>query len=314
MRWAALLLTAAPSLASAQWHLPLDVRNHRSVSLAFLRLAPRSHIAEPIESVLSYSLVGANELRRTGLVDEDAETWRLAVNYGYGLKEGTELFVELPVSARGAGIMDAIIEWWHAAVISHPNPVRESTPKGRSVIDNPSGGPFHSAIGIGDLTIGLAQRLAPGTLARIAVKLPTGDASNLQGSGGSDAAVALDHRFALDKRWTLDLNGGVTLQGTATHLSGTQRAVYSSAISLTFVQSTKDAWTVQWNSEQFPTKTGSTTLDKDHRVLTFGYQRLLKDGSVLQVYFSEDGDFLHFPGGPTLGPDYTVGVRLQVRR
>jgi hypothetical protein len=147
----------------------------------------------------------------------------------------------------------------------------------------------------------------------LAENAPTGAAPRLLGSGAFDVATSVDFRLPLPGKLTLDLNGGLTLQGKATNIDDSRNAVYFSAIALTFLQSAKDAWTIQWNSEQLPSRTGTAALDKDHRVLSFGYQRKLDERSILQLYFSEDGDFLHFPGGPTLGPDFTVGARL-VRR
>ncbi|HXH61501.1 MAG TPA: hypothetical protein VNI20_09100, partial [Fimbriimonadaceae bacterium] len=81
----------------------------------------------------------------------------------------------------------------------------------------------------------------------------------------------------------------------------------------TYRQSSRDAWTIQWNAEQYPTRTGDPGLDIDHRVMSFGYQRRMGRDSVLQLYFSENGDFFRFPGGPTVGPDFTVGASI-VRR
>jgi hypothetical protein len=205
--------------------------------------------------------------------------------------------------------MDPLIEWWHDHLINRPDPVRNSTPQGRAVI-----GEFGDAFGIGDLTLGLGKRLDDRTLLRFAIKAPTGDASRLLGSGAFDVALAADYRLPLARNLTLDLNGGVAFQGKATHIEDSESTVFFSAIALTYAQSSRDAWTVQLNSEQMPSETGTSALDKDHRILSFGYQRLLSDGSLLQLYFSEDGDFLHFPGGPTLGPDFTVGLRLVTKR
>jgi hypothetical protein len=178
------------------------------------------------------------------------------------------------------------------------------------VIQFPGGGPFHSAIGLGDLTLGIARRFAPGAIVRVAAKLPTGNPDRLLGSGAIDVGAAADVRLSPADRWTIDINGGVIFQGPATDIDRTQKSVLFSAIALTFVHTSRDAWTMQLSSEQFPTRTGHPMLDKDHRVISFGYQRRLADGSILQVYLSEDGDFLYFPGGPTLGPDVTIGLRF----
>jgi hypothetical protein len=257
----------------------------------------------------------ANEFRRSGLVDEDAETWRPVVGYSVGLSDGTEAFAELPLVLRGGGFLDPFIEWWHYAVISQPVPDRRATPEGRSVVSFPGGGPFGSAFSLGDLTIGAARRYGGFLVARVAAKVPTGNAAQLAGSGAFDAGAALDWRVRMGRAWTLDLNGSLVFQGPATDLDGARRTVYSSAIAVTWAANGGEAWTVQWSAEQFPTKTGLDRLDKDHRVMTIGYQRRLMDGTVFQAYLSEDADWrwTRFSGGATIGPDLTIGARLVKR-
>jgi hypothetical protein len=258
--------------------------------------------------------VTANEFRRAGPLDEDAETFRPVLTYGLGLEGGTEAFFEVPLVVRGGGFLDAIIEWWHDHVIREHDPVRASTPKGRAHIEFPgSGGPYGSAFAPGDLTVGLARELRSGVVARIAAKLPTGNPAVLTWSGGVDLAAALDWRLALGRGFTLDLNGAYIVQGSPARLEGARSSVYASAISLTWSPNSRDAWTLQWNTEQSPTVTGLAGADSDHRVLSFGYQRKLDGHTVVQLYFSEDGDFLSFPGGPTYAPDLTIAARL-VRR
>lgn len=313
MRRALVLLAVFPTFAVAQWHQPLDVRNHRSADLVFLRLAPRSHIASPGSKYLSISLVEANEFRVSGPIDEDAEVFRPFIVYGQGLRDGSELFVEVPLIVRGGGFMDPLIEWWHDHIIREHDPIRSSTDKGRSHIEFPGGGPYGSAAGIGDVTVGIARQIRPRLVGRLAAKLPTGNPAMLTGSGGLDFGASVDWRLALGDRWTLDVNGALVLQGEPSELDGARSSVYSSALSLTWEMNSRDAWTLQWNTEQSPTRTGDPGLDSDHRVLSFGYQRRMDHSTVLQLYFSENGDFLSFPGGPTVGPDLTIAARLFKR-
>ena len=89
----------------------------------------------------------------------------------------------------------------------------------------------------------------------------------------------------------------------------------SSSVALTWLWTSRDAWTLQWSAEQSPTRTGLAELDRDHRVMSLGYQRRVDDLTVVQVYISEGGDFrwARFPGGATVGPDFTIGVRI-IRR
>jgi hypothetical protein len=314
MRLVWVSLTLLPTVVGAQWHLPLDVRNHRSADLAFLRLTPRSHTARPGETLLSLSLVESNELRRSGPILEDAEVFRPLLAMGRGLPGGYEVFFELPLVVRGGGFMDAAIEWWHGHVINHRNPVREAMPIGRAHIEFPgSGSVYGDAVSVGDTTLGAAKELCPGLIARLAVKLPTGNPTVLAGSGGLDAGAAIDWRIPLAADWTLDLNGGYILQGRPSRMTEARRGVYASAIAVTWRAGAGEAWTLQLSAEQAPTRTGNDGLDNDHRVLSLGYQKLLRDGSVLQLYFSENGDVMGFPGGPTVGPDLTIAARIVKR-
>lgn len=316
MRTAVIALITLSTTASAQWTEPLDVRNHRSADLVFLRLTPRSGVLSQNARTLSYSLVVSNEFRRSGPIDEDSETARLLLDYRQGLSGGWEAFVEVPIVSRGGGFLDPLIDWWHASVLGDPNPDREATAKGRSIVEFPGGGPFGSATGIGDVTLGIAHAVTDSAVARVAIKLPTGNASQLIGSGGFDAALALDWRRKLTNALLVDLHGAFVLQGRPTDLDGARRAVYASSVSLTWVLNSRDALTAQWSTERSPTRTGTVALDRDHRVVSFGYQRRLDRDSVLQIYFSEDGDFrsVRFPGGATTGPDLTIGVRLIQRK
>ncbi len=299
---------AVPGSASGQ----LAVRNHRSASLAFLRFTPRSHTLEINESRTSYSFVMANEFRRIGPIDEDAETWRLGLEYGRGLRDGNEWWVELPVMSRSGGVLDPVIDWWHSYVLGDPNPVRDATAQGRSHIEFPGSSAFGSAVGVGDLTVGVARQIDRRLVGRVGVKLPTGNPSMLTGSGGIDVGGAVDVHVPVSFGVALDLNGAYVLQGRAPRLGNARRGVYSSAVAATWSPNGRDSWTLQWNAEQSPTKTGDPMLDGDHRVVSFGLTRNTGRDSFLQVYFSEDGDFrwFRFPGGATVGPDFTIGVRF----
>lgn len=303
-----LLLLAAHCSASDA----LPVRNGRAASLAYLRFAPRSHTLHLDESRVSYSLLVANEFRKVGPIDEDAETWRLALEFGHGLKEGVDWFIEVPLISRSGGMLDPVIDWWHNDVLGDPNPLRDATPQGRSHIEYPGAAPFGAAVGIGDVTVSIGGRLEQDVVGRVGLKLPTGNPSMLTGSGGFDVGAAVDVRRSLSRSLVLDLNGSYVIQGPSPRLGEARKGVYASAIALSWKPNTRDTWTLQWNTEQSPTKTGDPLLDGDHRVMSFGYSRSLSKQSSFQIYFSEDGDFkwFRFPGGATVGQDFTIGARL----
>ena len=257
----------------------------------------------------------ANEFRRSGPIDEDAETLRVAFEYREGLEGGWELFGEVSFLGRGGGVLDPVIDWWHNTLLADRNLARDGVARGRSTVSFPGGGPFGSEAGIGDVSFGAAYSPRPGALLRVGLKLPTGYAPGLLGSGAFDVGVAGDLRVPAGRRLTLDLNAGLTLQGRPTHMAGGRRSVASSSVALTWLWTSRDAWTVQWSAEQSPTRTGLAELDGDHRVMSLGYQRRVDDMTVVQVYMSEGGDFrwARFPGGATVGPDLTIGVRI-IRR
>lgn len=292
---------------------PVQIRNHRSASLAFLRLPARPHTLESQEARLSYSLVIANEFRRIGPIDEDAETWRLGFGYREGLGDGIEVFAEIPFLIRGGGVMDPVIDWWHNVILGTPNPLRDSTVVGRSQIEYPGADSFGSATGLGDVSVGVARQMGDNAVASVAVKLPTGNPSMLTGSGAFDFGAGLDLRLSLCRNIVLNLNGGYVVQGASPRLGDVRRGVYASSVSASWNQNSRDAWSLIWSTEQSPTKTGDALLDGDHRIVSFAYVRRYGNDTLIEAFFSEDGDFrwFRFPGGATVGPDLTFGIRIS---
>ena len=292
----------------------LPVRNSRSVALAFLRFTPRSHTLKVNESCFSYTLIVANEFRQIGQVDEDAETWRLGLEYSAWSPNG-EWSVEAPILSRSGGMLDPLINWWHDGVLGDPNPIRDSTPRGRARIEIPGTEPFDSALGVGDVSFGYARQLGPLAVGRVGAKLPTGNPSMLTGSGGFDVGAAIDLALPITHGFQLGMSGSYVFQGRAPRLGQARRTAYASAIAFTWEPNGGESWILQWNTEQSPTVTGNTALDGDHRVISFGYTRKTGRHGEWQAYFSEDGDFrwFRFPGGATIGPDFTLGIKV-VRR
>ena len=136
-----------------------------------------------------YSLVVANEFRRVGPIDEDAETSRWELLGTWGVGNGIELFVRIPLQDRGGGILDSVIDWWHNSILGDRQALREGTRKGRSIIQFGPDGPFGSASGVGDIAVGVSWTPMPRTLIPFALELPTGNAAQLLGSGGLDAGL-----------------------------------------------------------------------------------------------------------------------------
>ena len=144
----------ASVLAQSQDFGPIPTRNHRALSLAFMRFEPRSSFLDAGQTQFDFSITSANDFRilpRNGdpvRVHEDYEVERVGLAYRKGLHSGCEFSVELPLMSRGGGFLDNIINWWHTNVLHWSDPFRVATPTGQSVIGIP-GGSFGSAAGIG---------------------------------------------------------------------------------------------------------------------------------------------------------------------
>ncbi len=133
----------------------------------------------------------------------DGETSRLAFSLRYGLGQRWEAGVDLPVVSHNGGIFDGFIENWHD-FFGLPQGGREGTPRGR--LDyryNQNGGGAElnfsdSGTGFGDVVFLLAYQLSGyesesqrSLAVRGGVKLPSGNADNLRGSGGTDLHLRL---------------------------------------------------------------------------------------------------------------------------
>ncbi len=277
-------------------------------------MTPLGSVLGPGERAFDASLTVANEFRLLPGLTEDAETARLALRGRWGLCGGREFFAELPVIDRGGGLMDPVIEWWHAST-GNPPRGRDVVPRGRSIILEPGSQEFGSALAVGDVTFGFGKQLNGRTHARMAVKLPTGNPALLAGSGGVDAGLSLGHEVPIAAGWDLYLQGGLVAQSPASRLPSARGLVEQATVSLGYAPNGRDRFVVQWDSEASATVTGVSAVDAAHRTMTFAYRRKLSEHGSLELFFAEDGDWgwLDFPGGPDVGPDFTVGLRFTSR-
>lgn len=105
-------------------------------------------------------------------------------------------------------------------------------------------------------------------------------------------------------------------QGASTSLKSTRGLVDQEAVVFTWHPNSRDQWVFQIQNEASATVTGVAASDETHRSGTFGYHRRLSNRQTLELFFTEDQDFLAFGRvGSILGvaPDFTAGVRLVTR-
>lgn len=291
---------------------PIATRNHRATSLPFLRLEPRSVILKRNEREWSIGFTVANDFRQlsnTGplAVEEDQETKRLDLNFRKGLAGGKELHIALPMVLRDGGVLDGFIEWWHTAVIRFPTG-RSNVPRGRSVVFDQRNGSHGDALGIGDLSGDMTWNLPHRQKIRLGVKLPTGNPNGLIGSGGLDLAADWQGSWTSGK-WTLHAQAGAVFQGRSA-LKGAIRLVDQESLALVY-SNRSEGWVLQWQGEASPLITGVDASDAAHRTLTMGYKKRLNGQRTLELFLTEDRDFVS--AVTKVGPDLTLGARLSVR-
>ena len=133
------------------------------------------------------------------LIIQDGETTRLELNYRRGFGERLELGIELPYLMHESGGLDSVIDDWHD-FFGLPNGARDDLPRDdlNFRFERPGSVPlvFETNVnGIGDLRLYGGYRLRDDdgykSAFRFSVKLPTGSADDLLGSGGIDVSAGL---------------------------------------------------------------------------------------------------------------------------
>lgn len=135
----------------------------------------------------------------------DGETAQYTLKFRYGLAEFLELGIDVPYVQHSGGYLDSIIRSFHSA-FGFPNDRQEEFEKNQieyTVTDSNTGegysmdSPQH---GLGDIRLTAAVPLfyeaieSPRYLAvRSVLKLPTGDADYLLGSGATDISLGLSY-------------------------------------------------------------------------------------------------------------------------
>jgi len=163
-------------------------------------------------SAFSLDIVNNSMLTSSGneSISLDGETYRLAYSYRYGLDHNTEIGVEVPWLAHNRGFMDNFIEGWHDT-FGLTNNERNKTPSNtlnyQYSLNNSPVTTINSATqGIGDIRLFAARQLqktADSALSlHISLKLPSGDAEQLHGSGATDLSASLAH---IKRNWLSSL-------------------------------------------------------------------------------------------------------------
>jgi hypothetical protein len=303
----------APRPVSAD---PIEIRNQRSVALPFLRMPFRTRVLPPGERERNVHLSISNEMRRRGGTLEDSETTRIAYTERRGTAKG-EFWFEVPILSRGGGFLDPIIDGWHKNVLGWSDPVRNGRPMNRAIVTDGIGYQYGTASGLGDVTVGGSAMLKNNLIGSVAVKLPTGRASKLLGSGSVDIGASVAYSKQLNKQWQVAGQVGLVMQGHSRDLKALSVYGLVDQQSLAFIwtRNSRDTWIAQWQSERAPIRGKTGNLNGPHRMLTFGYRRQLGRAEWLELAFTEDEDVVNraVPLVASTAPDFGASFRYVWR-
>lgn len=167
----------------------------------------------------------------------DGENYRFTLALRYGLAPGIEAGIDIPYVGQGGGFLDSFIEGWHD-FFNLPQGGRDEAPRNRLLYSYTKDGQSRlrsddSSFGLGDMRLSGGVQLYndgsanPRAVAlRASLKLPTGESSELHGSGGTDFALWLtasdDYRLSLG-HFTLFGAGGGMVMGDGDVLPAQQR-------------------------------------------------------------------------------------------
>ena len=166
----------------------------------------------------------------------DGETHRLALAADWGIGRGMEVGAELPLVSHNGGFLDSFIEGWHD-FFGLPQGNRDLFPRDRLNYSYArSGGEGFqldgSTAALGDLALSFGWQLrrdeakGQALALRARLKLPTGDADKLTGSGGTDLALWLSAEqrgSGAGGGWFLYGGSGVLYTGDGELLSDQRR-------------------------------------------------------------------------------------------
>lgn len=227
----------------------------------------------------------------------DAESIELRLAYERALGSRFAVHVGLPWRSNGTGTLDGIAESWHD-LLGLPDGDRSALPRDELLIrysaadgvllefDEPQSG-------VGDITLAGGYQLYTSdrhaVAAWVGVKLPTGDAARLTGSGAADVALSVAAETALAERWQAFGQVDAAWLGRGDLLSDLQEQLAWSALAgLSW-----NAWRgldflvqLQANSAVFDA--GATGLSGSATIVTFGGRYRTTRGWAFELAFIED--------------------------
>lgn len=303
----------------------------RPYNLLFLQFAPADAnvLATGLRRTtltldLSNTLILSPQAAGAPVSEEDTELQRVCWIEARGTGLG-ELEVSVPLLWRNGGFMDPILRAWHrffglkaehgaSDLADFRSVVRLTASDGSNVVQR---GP---AAGLGDISVTLKRALTDGAgrlavAARAGVKIPSGSASLLLGSGAVDLGLSLDAQYRLGREFMTYANLSGALLGRARRVPQARRTLLQGFWGLEYRPNSRDSYHWQLEVGQAPIRTGYRFADSEQATVTFGYRRVLSRTLIISGSFSENGDYANYatPLLGRVGPDFTASLGLEWR-
>jgi hypothetical protein len=234
------------------------------------------------------------------LVDAETREARLTLQGSFA-ETGIGWQLQIPYRYTGGGSLDSFIDSWHDT-FGLPDGARSALPRDQIGIAYTRAGTRELSInsstsGLADIqaAVGYSLPVDASLTAWLTVKLPTGDADELTGSGGTDVSLLLASQHRLSDRWSVFGQAAATYLGDGDLLPDQQRSVVWSGMAGISAQ----AWRRLSLKAQIDAHTAAydSNLDffSDAVVLTVGGDYYFESGWRLDLGVSEDIAVEHSP-------------------
>ncbi len=316
---------------------PLPVRNNEPVNSLFLLPVPvQAGTLTRNRATLDLNIDIPNNFLTIASAGyyADFEDQRVTLDYRRGLGGGSDISLRLPYVGRNGGITDGLIDGWHNAFniygggrgnFAH-NQVRfdlRDAQTGQIVSQT-----TQSVSGFGDAIIEYRRSFTGGVpgfdaetgapdprrvmlTARALLKLPTGSAKNLLGSGGTDTGLGIAASARPFRRVAFHGNLAVVWHGKTDidALSSRSTSVHSMA-AIEWLMNGRTSFLAQVDNAPAPHRTGSDYVDRERRMFTFGLWRQITPRQNLYLSLGEND----FGFAAHLAPDLqlSAGTRFAL--
>jgi hypothetical protein len=302
---------------------PFPTRNFQALNLLVLGMpGDRASVIKPGTFDIRLELAETANISRDetdqAIARMKFETLRSGLFLRYGVAKRLEVAAEIPLLYRWGGFMEGAILGVERATTGEA-PARTALKDFGYVFDVRNGSRTlfsgsEGAVGLGDISLyGKYQLLEesssrPAVSFRLGVKLPTGDASRVFGSGHPDVGIGLAVEKIIASRFVLYGNlNGVFPTG---HIAGLPlQPVISGLAAVEYLWTDWFSVTAQFDYYSSPYHgTGNQVLDKGVTEAVLGFSCRVTRSFLWQVYGVENLDFIRGSAA-----DFTLSTLVTYR-